>query len=341
MRTFRKILVTGSTGFVGSHMVDFLLANHPETEVWCTRRYHLSRTDKVLHFAGRVKWFDVNLNDPAAVNELIKNIQPDLVFHFAAESFVSPSWRHPKLYMDVNYGGTLNILNALRDFCAEAVIHIPGSGEEYGDIAFNDLPINLKTVLNPVNPYAVSKVAQDLIASVYHESYGLKVIRTRAFNHEGPRREYVFGLSWYAFQIARIEMGATSDRTLKVGYLGDERNFTHVSDMVRAYWLSVKHCDFGKLYLVGNDDESSVFTFEEGLRRLIGMSSESEALTWNVDDKYVRPTAVPYLVADVTEFRQATGWVPVIGFNEILSDTLNYWRDSLRRIPDLAKLDAL
>ena len=180
---------------------------------------------------------------------MIKKIRPYKIFHFAAESFVSPSWDHPTRYMSVNYNGTLNILDSIKNFSPHTKIIIPGSGEEYGEVNKNELPINTKTVLRPVNPYAVTKIAQDLINYVYFKSYGTKVIRTRTFNHEGPRRENVFGISSYAYQIARIEKGLQKP-TVKVGTLTDKRNFTHVKDIVKAYWLASEKCKIGELYLI-------------------------------------------------------------------------------------------
>lgn len=324
-----RVLITGITGFVGSHMADYVLAERPGIELWGLRRYHLSRTDHVRHIEDRVRWVDCNLTDPIATREAMDKIAPDRIFHCAAESFVSPSWAHPSHYMRVNYDATVNLLESLRVAKSPAPFHIPGSGEEYGDVDVADLPITDKTVLKPVNPYAVTKVAQDLIGYVYHRSYGVNVIRTRAFNHEGPRREYVFGIPWYAYQIARIEAGLQPP-VVKTGHIDDKRNFTHVRDMVRAYWLATEKCEPGKLYLVGSDSDDSVFTFRQALERLIALSSVP-GIRHEVDAQYVRPTNVPYLIADISEFRARTGWRPTIGFAQILDDTLAYWRNRVRR----------
>lgn len=325
MSTKKIVLITGITGFVGSHMADWILANHPDVEIHATKRYHLSRMDNVLHIQDLVNWHWCNLTDPIATVKLIVDLKPDIIFHFAAESFVSPSWEHPHTYMNVNYNGTLNLLEGIRlSGKKETKILVPGSAEEYGDIAEEDIPITTKTAMNPVNPYAVSKVAQDLIGSVYHKSYGTKVIRTRAFNHEGPRRENVFGIPWYAYQIARIEAGK-QDKHMEVGFLDDRRNFTHVLDIVEAYWLAVEICEPGKLYLVGSEADSKVYTFRQALEMLIAMSSV-DGITYESVPKYIRPTQVPRLIVDTTEFRQATKWSPKFSFEQILQETLDYWR---------------
>jgi GDP-4-dehydro-6-deoxy-D-mannose reductase len=320
----QRILITGITGFVGSHLADHVAALPGDHEIWGTRRWHLSRMDNVRHLLERIRWVDCDLTDPIGCRALIERVQPHRIFHNAAESFVSPSWEHPHRYMSANYTATLNLLEAMRATGSTARFHIPGSGEEYGDIAEGELPITPETVLRPVNPYAVTKIAQDLIGYVYHRSYGLHVIRTRAFNHEGPRRENVFGIPSYAWQVARIERGLQPP-VVRTGHLDDRRNFTHVADMVEAYWLASEHCVPGELYLVGSEAADSVHTFRECLEMLIGMASV-RGITHETDPRFVRPTQVPRLIADTSRFRAATGWAPRRPFREILTSTLDYWR---------------
>ena len=228
--------------------------------------------------------------------------------------------------MDVNYNGTVNLLEAIRKISPETVIHIPGSGEEYGDIKESDLPINPMTVINPVNPYAVSKVAQDLIAKVYFDSYSTKVIRTRAFNHEGPRRSYHFGLPWYAYQICRIKNGL-QDPIIKTGHRDDKRNFTHVLDMCQAYLLAVQNCEFGELYLVGNSDEKFVSTFDHALNKMLEIEKLENVKIEPVDE-FTRPTQVPFLISDCSRFIEKTYWEPKLSLDDIFLDTINYWKSS-------------
>jgi GDP-4-dehydro-6-deoxy-D-mannose reductase len=319
-----RILITGITGFVGSHLADYVLARGASCELYGTKRWHLSRMDQVAHIVDRIQWRDCNLLDPGAVRDLVADVRPDRIFHCAAESFVSPSWKHPSLYMDVNYKCTLHLLEAMRSCESQASIHIPGSGEEYGEILPAELPIREDSVLRPVNPYAVSKIAQDLIGYVYFKSYGIRVIRTRTFNHEGPRRQAVFGIPWYAYQIARVEQGRQPPR-LEVGHLDDRRNFTHVRDIAEAYWIATEKCEPGELYLIGSEQEDHVRTFREALERLIEMSTV-RGITYETVPKYVRPTQVPNLIADMRKFRARTGWQSKIPFEQILVDTLEYWR---------------
>ena len=319
-----RILITGITGFVGSHMADFILGLDGDFEVFGLKRWHLSRMDNLRHIMERITLVDCDLTDPVGTREMMETVKPDRIFHCAAESFVSPSWKNPHRYMAVNYNGTVNLLECLRLSGSKAPFHIPGSGEEYGQIEEHELPITPETVMRPVNPYAVTKIAQDLIGYVYNQSYGINTIRTRAFNHEGPRRDKVFGIPWYAYQVAMVEAGKM-EPLLKVGHLDDRRNFTHVSDMVRAYWISTEKCVAGELYLVGSEAPETIHTFREALESLISMSKVG-GITYEIDQQYVRPTQVPRLIADTQKFRDATGWEPTIPFETILTETLDYWR---------------
>jgi GDP-4-dehydro-6-deoxy-D-mannose reductase len=324
----KKILITGITGFVGSHMADYILANHPNCQIFASKRYHLSRLDKIEHVYEKIRWIDCDITDPIATEKMIRIVKPDKIFHFAAESFVSPSWDHPHRYMSVNYNGTLNILEAMKRIKSRAKILIPGSGEEYGLLEKKDMPITERTLINPVNPYAVSKVAQDYISYVYYKSFGVRAIRVRTFNHEGPRRENVFGISSYAFQIAKIEKSKNKKTKILVGHLKDKRNFTHVLDVIKAYWLATELCEVGKLYLIGNYSSKSIYTFEQALVKLKNYSTIKN-LKHKIYRPFVRPTSVPFLITQKTEFENLTGWKPKISFEQILLDTLNFWREKL------------
>jgi len=325
-----KVLITGVTGFVGSHLADYIIEKKFNVELYGIKRWHLSNLKNIKHIINKIKLYDCDITDPIGTREMINKINPSTIFHCAAESFVSPSWLHPTKYMNVNYNGTLNILDALKEKKSKAIFHIPGSGEEYGEIYKQELPITPSTVLRPVNPYAVSKVAQDLIGYVYFKSYGINVIRTRAFNHEGPRREKVFGIPWYAYQIALIENNLQKP-LLRVGGIDDKRNFTHIRDMAEAYWLSTRKCEPGELYLIGTEaSERNVYTFRQALEKLISMSTVKN-IKYKTVKEFTRPTNVPRLIAKTDKFRKKTNWKAKISFEKILIDTLEYWREKVRQ----------
>lgn len=323
----QKILITGITGFVGSHMADYVL--NKGIKVYGLKRWNLSRLRNVKHILNQIEFSDCDLTDPIAIQNIIKKIKPDKIFHFAAESFVSPSWAHPSHYMDVNYKGTVNLLEAIKNYSPQTKILLAGTAEEYGEVAEEDLPVVAKTYLQPVNPYAVSKIAQDLIGYVYHKSYGLNVIRTKAFNYEGARRDNVFGISWYAYQVVRIEQSLQKP-IIRTGLRGDQRTFMHVKDLVEAYWLAIDKCVPGNLYLIGADKKQHIFTFDQVLDMLIKRSTYKGKIEKVIDKQFVRPTSVPRLIADSREFYALTKWEPKIPFNVIIDEYLSYWRDFIK-----------
>lgn len=295
-----------------------------------TRRW-ASRMTLLAHIPDvetRVRWHTCDLTDPFSIDGVIDAVRPDRLFHLGAQSFVSPSWAAPDLYFRTNALGTLYLLEALRrrDLRATRVL-LPGSGEEYGDVAADALPITPATPLLPVNPYAVSKVAQDLLGYEHHRSYGLDVVRIRAFNHEGPRRDRVFALPSFAWQIARIEAGIQRP-VLEVGNLDALRNWTDVRDMVRAYWLALDHCPPGELFLIGSD---TILSIRDCLEQLLALSPAGETVEIRTDPDRVRPTEPLRLIADTRPFRRTTGWEPTIPFGDTLRDVLEYWRRVVSR----------
>ena len=163
-----------------------------------------------------------------------------------------------------------------------------------------------------------------MIGYVYFRSYGLNVVRVRTFNHEGPRRDNVFGIPWYAYQIARIEEGL-QEPVIKTGHTGDRRNFTHINDIVKAYWIAIEKCNPGELYLIGSDENEKIYSYKEIIEMLLKLS-HVKGIKIEQDPKYIRPTAVPRLIGDTSKFRNLTNWKPEIPIDKILEDTLDYWR---------------
>ncbi|SRR5258708_6502321 len=321
-----KVLITGITGFVGSHMADYVL--NKKIKVYGLKRWNQSRLRNVRHILSEVEFLDCDLTDPIGIHNIVKKIKPTKIFHFAAESGLGPSWAHPSMYMDVNYKGTLNLLEAVHEANINPRILISGSVAMYGDISPEQLPMKEETPLNPLNPYAVSKIAEDYIGYVYHKTYGMDVVRTRAFNIEGPRRDNIFGLPWYAYQIALIEAGKQKP-ILESGYVQAKRNFIHVKDIIEAYWLALEHCK-PEIYLVGSDKKENIGTFDEAIQSLIKKTSFKGKIEHKVVEKYIRPTNESVVTGDSSKFFKATGWEPKLTLEDIIDDVLNYWRDFVK-----------
>ena len=317
-----RILISGITGFAGSHLAE--LALEKNCIVYGLKRWNLSRLRNVHHIMDKIIWIDCDITDSVGVKKALEIAKPDKIFHLAAESFVSVSWNHPSHYMDVNYKGTVNFLEAIKELKINPKLLLPGSGEEYGEVFEDELPINENTILRPVNPYAVTKIAQDLIGYVYFRTYGLNIVRIRTFNHEGPRRDNVFGIPWFAYQIARIEEGV-QEPIIKTGHIDDRRNFTHISDIMEAYWIALEKCNPGELYLIGSDEDEKIYSYREIIEMLLQLTNV-KGIKIEQDPQYVRPTSVPRLIGDTSKFRELTNWKPKLSINKILEDTLEYWR---------------
>lgn len=319
-----RILITGITGMAGSHLADYVLAKVPNCTVFGTKRWRSSLAN-IEHLQDKITLLDCDLTDASACQHLLSTVKPDYVFHLAAQSFVPDSWTSPHATLTDNVIMQLNIFEAIRHQGLNPVIQIALSSEEYGKVYPDELPIVETNPLRPLSPYAVSKVAQDMLAYQYFESYGLKVIRTRGFNHEGPRRGHVFVTSNFAKQIAEIELGLKPP-VIKVGNLTAVRDWTDVRDMVRAYWLSTQHCKPGDDFVIGSGKGRTV---KEMLDLL--MSFSSVLIKVEVDPLRLRPSDVESLVGNPAKFKQATGWQPEISFEQTMKDLLDYWRVQIAR----------
>ncbi|MBM3891728.1 MAG: GDP-mannose 4,6-dehydratase, partial [Verrucomicrobia bacterium] len=282
-----RVLITGITGFVGSHLVEYILAHHPQTEVFGIKRWR-SPKDNIRHLLDRVTLHDCDLRDLSSLIRVFDAVKPDVIFHLAAQSFVSTSYVAPVDTLECNISGTANLLEAVRILKLDPVIHVCSSSEVYGQVGKDDVPIRETCPLRPVSPYAVSKVGEDMLGYMYWRAYGLRTIRTRMFTHSGPRRGEVFVDSFFAQQLARIECGLQPP-VIRVGNLDSVRTFADVRDTVRAYWLLPQKCPAGEVYNIGGD---TTMTIREMLDMLLGMTSYRGKVETRVDPALIRPADV-------------------------------------------------
>lgn len=317
-----RALITGITGFAGSHLAEYLLAHQPQVQVFGTRRWR-SPMDNIAHLGDKVTLIETDLRDYTSVLKCLSESRPDYIFHLAAQSFVPTSWNAPVETLDTNIIGQTNIFEVVRHLQLDPVIQIACSSEEYGLVHAHEAPITENNPLRPLSPYAVSKVGQDYLGYQYFMSYGLKVIRTRGFNHTGPRRGDVFVTSNFAKQLARIKSGL-QEPIIRVGNLTAVRDFTDVRDMVRAYWLAVTKAKPGEVYNIAT---GSGITIQELLDRLIAIADVKVEVVQ--DPARMRPSDVEILIGDSSKFRADTGWAPEIPLDKTLHDVVHYWLDRI------------
>lgn len=313
-----RSLITGVSGFAGSHLADYL-ASQPSAKVW-----GCDRTDERRPFhppALRLRAVDVC--DAAAVRVLLTECQPDHIYHLAGQAFVGSSWADPWDTLETNMRAQVNLLEAMRAVCPAARMLVIGSNEEYGRLQPEDLPVREITPLRPDSPYGVSKIGQDMLGLQYHLSYGLHIVRARPFNHIGPRQNPKFVAPAFASQIAALEAGRQPP-ILRVGNLTARRDFTDVRDMARAYALALALGAPGEVYNIGSGRSRGI---QELLDILLSYSTRS--ITVELDPARLRPSDVAEAVCDATKFKTHTGWAPTISFEQTLKDLLEYERAQL------------
>ena len=333
-----RILITGITGFVGSHMADYLIKNVSGVKIFAIRRWR-SRDDNIkqLYGIGRVKFLEADLTDRGSLHRAIRISKPDVVYHFAAQSFPETSFLTPVMTLTTNIIGTTNLMGELKiakedGICNPTIISV-SSSEVYGNALQDETPITETNPIRAANPYSISKVGHDLMSQYYASAYDMKVIITRMFSHEGKRRGKRFALSWFAHQIVQWEKSKDfpmdapmKGYPIKHGNLDSIRTYNHIDDAVHAYWLAVDNCDYGEVYNIGGD---YTCTIGDALDMLISKSLNPNAFCKELDPERVRPTDITLQIPSSDKFREKTGWKPTKGLEEICDDLLNYWREVL------------
>ena len=316
----KTALITGITGFVGSHLAELLLKEG--VNVYGIQRWR-SKTDNIENIQDKIIIQEADLLDAHSLYKVVDEIRPDYIFHLAAQSYVQSSWSSPTNTLEINIIGTANLFEAVKKSGLNIAIQIACSSEEYGKVLPDELPIREDNPLRPLSPYAVSKLAMDYLGYQYHESYGMRIIRTRGFNHTGPRRGDVFAESTFARQIAEIEKGK-KEPVVHVGNLEAKREYTDVRDMVKAYYLSVQKCQSGEVYNIATGKSWKI---RDVLNLLLSMSKVKIKVLQ--DKSRMRPSDVEVLVGDASKFMKVSGWRPEIPFEKTMEDLLNYWRERI------------
>ena len=320
------ILVTGGTGFVGSHMIDYILkyAIRPEQKIYCTKRW-LEDTKNVDHIDDkRFQFIDCDFNDAPSIYRAIEISKPEKVFHFAALSFPEVSFHTPSVTLSTNTLGTTYLLEAIKNSDCDPVIVSVSTSEVYGMPEEDEVPIKETNPIRAANPYSISKVGHDLMSQYYHKAYGMKIIITRMFSHEGARRGKEFALSSFARQIAKAEK-LVGEQFIYHGNLDSTRTYAHIDDAISAYWVCSNSNKFGEVYNIGGNQTCTV---GEALDKLISMSTKKD-LKKKLDEARVRPTDITLQIPDTTKFRHEFAWTAMKNLTNVCEDLLDYWRKNI------------
>lgn len=316
----KNILITGISGFAGSFLAEHLLTN---SDVTVHGTYHSGKgLSEIEQLGDRVKLHKVDLAESTQVETLVRDIQPTEVYHLAALASPALSFKDPAKTVETNITGQIHLLEGLRQHAPKDVrTLIVSSAEVYGMVKEDELPIDELTPFRPSSPYAVSKVTQDLLGLQYHLSYGMDILRVRPFNHIGPRQKPQYVLASFASQIAAIEK-RKREPVLKVGNLDAKRDFTDVTDIVKAYSLVMEKGESGEVYNIGSGTSHSISSI---LEKLISLSDTS--IRVEIDESLFKPLDIPDLVCDTKKLSTVTGWNPTVSLDESLKRILDYWRN--------------
>jgi GDP-4-dehydro-6-deoxy-D-mannose reductase len=312
-----RVLVTGAHGFVGGHLLELIREEHPEVEAFAVVRPRGGAPDA---HPGGAAVLEADLDDAAAVTAAVAAARPDRIVHLAGQSSVHHSWLDPGATLRTNVMGLVHLMDAVRVEGLRPRMLVVGSADEYGIVGDAQAPVREDAPLRPVSPYAVSKVAQGLLALQYAGGGGPEVVRTRTFPHTGPGRGEAFAESSFARQIVEVEAGRRKP-VLAVGNLEAVRDFTDVRDVVRAYWALLERGAAGAVYNVCSGRGVCVGDVLARLIALAGVKVEVRP-----DPGRFRPSDIPVLIGDPSRLRAATGWEPRLELDRTLRDLLADWR---------------
>jgi GDP-4-dehydro-6-deoxy-D-mannose reductase len=313
-----KVLITGATGFVGSHLCERLIRNGDEVHGTYIYQHEIDILPELVR--QQVKLHRCDLTEIAQIREVIKTVQPERVYHLAAISSVHKSWEGRDLVLRINLFGWLNLLESLQQLCPTVRILMVSSGEVYGKVPEGQQPVPETQLLHPLNPYAASKASQELLCYQYIHAYQLPIVIVRPFNHTGPRQVPNFVCPDFAKQIAEIEKGLRAP-VISVGNLEARRDFSDVRDVVRAYHLVLEQCAIGTPINIAS---GKAWAIREILDMLLQFSKVPIEVRQASDR--LRPSDVPLMLGDYTLLHQQTGWQPEIPFQDTLLSVLEYWR---------------
>ena len=324
-------LITGISGMVGSHLADYLIENTDWKIVglirWRSPLDNISHLVPAANAEGRIQFLYGDLRDTLSIEKIVQDSNPDYVFHLAAQSFPKTSFDAPLDTLETNVKGTVRVLDAVRRYCPNAVVHVCSSSEVFGRVPANKLPIDEECTFHPASPYAISKVGTDLVGRYYAEAYDMAVMTTRMFTHTGPRRGDVFAESSFAKQIALAEAGFI-EPIIRVGNLKSLRTVADVRDAVRAYhMLATINPTRGEYYNIGGQHTAEI---GEILDHLISLSTMATNLKITQDPSRMRPIDADLQVPNTSKFFQHTGWKPEISFEKTMQDLLQYWREKVK-----------
>ncbi|MGC9994015.1 MAG: GDP-mannose 4,6-dehydratase [Terriglobia bacterium] len=316
-----RTLITGCAGFAGSHLAEYLLGKDEEV---IGLRAPDDDCANLQHIKERLNIVGADLREIGRVREVIESLKPQRIYHLAASSSPAESFEDPERTYHVNFMGTLNLLSAWLRAGMECRFLLVSSAEVYGMVPREKLPLREEMEPRPVNPYAGSKAAAEILALQFFRSYGLPIVLVRPFNHTGPRQSPRFVCSNLARQVAEIELGLRPP-TVVAGNLDAARDFTDVRDIVRGYFDLLEHGALGEVYQLCSGHSISI-------RSVLGLltSCASKPIQVSVDNPSLRKHDAPEIWGDYSKAKLAVGWEPRRKLTDTLRELTDYWREKVK-----------
>lgn len=311
----KRLIITGVAGFVGHHLLDYLSENH-ELEILGLDVCDNLETQQ--HHKFKFEYVPINLLDDLKIFSVVDFFKPDSIIHLASSSSVAYSWENPVESFRNNTNVFLNLVETIRKLGLKTRIISVGSSEEYGIVDKDKIPLAEDFPINPVSPYAVARVSQELLSRVYVKGYGMDIILTRSFNHIGPGQKTAFFIPSIAQQLLDIKAKNLSSAFIDVGDLSIVRDFTDVRDVVKAYCMLLEKGKAGEVY---NICSNKGYQLSDVVNKLIDISKAQVIV--RIDKQRIRPADNPVIIGNNSKIVSEIGWKPTISFDQSLIDVMN------------------
>ncbi len=313
-----KIWITGACGFMGQHLTDFLIKKGDSV---LSTIYHPTTNIKELNSQATI--MECDIRDKKRVYSIIESFQPSKIFHLAAQSYPTVSWEDPWYTLETNVIGTTNIFEGVKKFAPECRILNACTSAEYGFVTPDEVPVKEEHPLNPLQPYGVSKLAQEKLAYQYFKNFGIQSVSVRIFNTTGPKKVNDV-CSDFTKRLIEIEKGKNLEKKLIVGNINTQRAITDVRDIIKAFDMALDKSTMGEVYNLSGDYVYKISNVIETLKKLVNFE-----FTIEQDKRLIRSTDEPIIYGDSSKFKKETGWSQEIPLEITLKDMLNYWRETL------------
>lgn len=311
----KRFLITGFSGFVGRHFLQYLFEKEEPVDVFGIDIRKPAFDTTVYASIINIQFREVNLLDGHALKAVLEEFKPQYILHLASFSSVAFSWQHPEESFVNNTNIFLNLTSALKELELPCRVLSIGSSEEYGNVSKEQLPLREEMLLKPVSPYAVARVSQEMLSKVFVDSFHLDIILTRSFNHIGPWQDERFVVPSFIRRILNLKESGASEGTIETGDTTIIRDFVDVRDVVRAYYMLLMDGTPGEIYNICSGNQIALSDIIDQIADIVGIR-----VATRVNPEFVRPNDNRIVVGSHDKLTKELGWEPEIPWEQTLRD---------------------